>query len=264
MLAGVLFRFCLEVALAVPDLPVLVLTLVVVFFVVQLWSQSLAVPIVLSAGVAMAWAGGLIGGDCCSLTVSVPQLIAPSFRLGSVIGLALPLYIVTMASQNLAGMAVLKVDGYSPPARSCFGVTGFVSLLAAPFGGHGLCLSSITAAICTGPGCHPDSARRWLAGPVYGLCYVIFAVFAETAVELLLALPAALIATFVGLALFGPMVAALKAALAGDGPHSKAAAVTFLVAASGLSVVGIGSAFWSLTAGLMILSLQRVLSRTEG
>jgi benzoate membrane transport protein len=168
-----------------------------------------------------------------------------------------------MASQNLAGLAVLKADGYSPSARSCFGSTGFVSLLATPFGGHGVCLAAITAAICTGPAVDPDRDRRWRVGPVYALCYLVFAVFSESMVELLLALPAALITTFVGLALFGPLVGSVKTALAGGDVETKAAVVTFVVAASGVTFAGVGAAPWSLAAGLTILALHRLFDRPK-
>ena len=255
MLAGVLFRFCVEIVVTLPALPYLVLPLVVAFFVIQLWSVNLAVPIVLVLGMGIAAASGLIDETCCQLAASMPMVIPPAFEISAAIGLALPLYIVTMASQNLAGLAVLKADGFSPSVRSCLGSTGLISLLTAPFGGHAVCLSAITASICTGPACHPSPASRWRAGPVYALCYLLFAGFAETLVEFLLALPAALITTFVGLALFGPLVGSLKVALAGDAPDTKAAAVTFLVAASGLSILGIGAAFWSLIAGLFIVFL---------
>ena len=263
MLAGILLPFCLEVALQVPVLPVLVLLLVAVFFLVQVWSQTLGVPIILALGIAVAAASGLIDQSCCTVTVSHVQLVSPEFRLQSAIGLALPLYIVTMASQNLAGLAVLKADGYSPSARSCFGSTGIVSLLATPFGGHGVCLAAITAAICTGPAVDPDSDRRWRVGPVYALCYLVFAVFSESMVELLLALPAALIATFVGLALFGPLVGSVKTALAGGNVETKAAVVTFVVAASGVTFAGVGAAPWSLAAGLAILALHRIFDRPK-
>ena len=263
MLAGILLPFCLDVALEVPALPFLVLLLVGVFFLSQLWTQTLGVPIILVLGIGVAAAAGLIDQSCCTVKISHVGALMPTFQLQSVIGLALPLYIVTMASQNIAGLAVLKADGYSPAANSCFGATGFASLLAAPFGGHGVCLAAITASICTGPAVHPDSAQRWRVGPVYAVCYLVLAVFAESMVELLLALPAALITTFVGLALFGPLMGSLKTALAGNSVESKAAVVTFVVAASGVSFVGIGSALWSLTAGLSILALHRLFDRSQ-
>ncbi|MEM7221611.1 MAG: benzoate/H(+) symporter BenE family transporter [Pseudomonadota bacterium] len=258
MLAGILLRFCLEVVGAVALLPLLVLPLVLAFFAVQLWSASLTVPLVLGLGIALAASGGLIDPSCCAVTLSTVTVTSPRFDLAAALGLTLPLYVVTMASQNLAGLAVLKADGFSPSARTCLGATGIASLLAAPFGGHGVCLAAITASICTGPGCHPEPSRRWLSGIPYALAYLIFAAFAETLVELLLALPAALITTFVGLALFGPMVGSLKAALAGNATTTKAAVVTFLVAASDLTMVGIGAPLWSLAAGLLLLALPRL------
>ena len=260
MLAGILLRFCLDVLSAVPALPFLVLPLVAVFFVVQLWSASLAVPIVLVLGIAAAAGSGLIDSACCTVTLSTLSMITPRWDVAAMVGLALPLYIVTMASQNLAGAAVLKADGYQPSVRSCLGATGIASLLTAPFGGHGVCLAAITASICTGPSCHPERTRRWLAGPIYAFIYIIFAAFSETLVELLLALPAALITTFVGLALFGPLVGALKAALAGDPTTTKAAVATFVVAASGISLGGIGAPLWSLAIGLLLMALPRILS----
>ena len=258
MLAGILLRFCLEVVGAVAALPYLVVPLVAAFFVVQLWSASLAVPIVLGLGIGIAALGGLIDPACCAAKLSTVSVIWPSFQVSAVVGLALPLYIVTMASQNLAGLAVLKADGYGPSIRSCLGATGLASLAAAPFGGHGVCLAAITASICTGPACHPDRTRRWLTGPVYALGYLVLAAFAETLVELLIALPAALITTFVGLALFGPLVSSLKAALAGNPATTKAAAATFVVAASGLSIAGIGAPLWSLAVGLVVIFLPRI------
>lgn len=264
MLAGILLPFCLRVVLSVQDMPSQVFLLIVVFFALQLWRANLAVPITLLLGVGLAIVGGFIPSDCCGLRISPPQWVAPEFQLQTVVGLALPFYIVTMASQNLAGIAVMKADGYEAPAAAIFGFTGFLSLLTAPFGGHSVCLSSITAAICTGTSCHPEQAQRWRAGIFYGICYFIFAVFAEAAVEILFAIPKPLITTVVGLALLGPLVGSIKVALAGDGRANQAAIVTFVVAASGVSLYGINAAPWSLVAGLGLVGLQRVATRVLG
>ena len=256
MLAGILFRFCLEVVGAAESSPLFVLSLVAVFFIVQVWQASLAVPLVLLLGIGGAYLGGLMGSDCCSLAVSRFTFIEPQFDWQVILGLGLPLYLVTMASQNLTGLAVLKADGYQPPAARVVAPSGLLSVLLAPFGSHGVCLAAITAAICTGPSCHPDPAQRWKVGPVIALVYVFFAAFTETFVELLLALPAALITTFAGLALFAPFKGSLKAALSGNLRETEAAAVTFIVAASGLSLAGMGSAFWALAAGLLVYGLR--------
>ena len=256
MLAGILIRFCLAVAGAAQGAPFFVLSLVAVFFLAGLWTASLAVPIVLLAGIATAVVTGQMAADCCQLAVTglVPAL--PDFQVPVLVGVALPLYLVTMASQNLAGLAVLKADGYKAPAAASILPTGLASVALAPFGAHGVCLSAITAAICSGPSCHRDPARRWLAGPLYALCYVMFAALTETFVGLLLALPAALITTFTGLALFAPLKGALQVALAGD--DRDAALLTFVIAASGVSLAGIGSALWALIAGLLLYGVKRL------
>jgi benzoate membrane transport protein len=261
MLAGILLPFCLRVALAVQENVALVLPLVVLFFIVRLWWPNLAIPAVLVLGITLAALGRAIAPACCSFGVALPVPVVPEFQLQHALGLAVPLYIVTMASQNLAGLAVLKADGYTPPAAPIFGATGLISLIAAPFGSHGVCLSSITASICTGPDTHPDPDRRWMVGPVYGLCYLIFAFFSVTLVELLFALPVVLITAFVGLALLGPLTGALKVTLSGEPPENRAALVTFVVAASGISLLGLGAAPWGLVAGLLLVGLEKLRRR---
>lgn len=258
MLAGVLVRFCLDVVGAGVAAPALVLPLVAAFFPVLVWAPVLAVPAVLLLGIGLAAAGGLIGAGCCSLAVSMPVLITPNFDLGALIGLGLPLYLITMASQNLPGLAVLKADGYRPPAAATMAPTGVASFILAPFGAHSLCLSAITASICTGPGCHPRPERRWLAGPLYAFFCLLIAVFADAFIALMLALPAVLITAFAGLALFGPLKGSLKAALGGPAGELDAAALTFVVAASGVTLLGVGAAVWALAAGLVLLALRRL------
>ena len=261
MLAGILIRFCLEVADAAEQAPLFVVALVIAFFAISQKAAGMAVPIVLVLGIAVAALSGEMASDCCDLALTglLPSL--PDFQLPVLIGLGLPLYLVTMASQNLTGLAVLKADGYEAPAAGSIAPTGLASLVLAPFGAHGVCLSSITAAICSGPSCHPDPARRWLVGPVYGLCYLFFAAFTESFVALLLALPAALITTFTGIALFGPLRGALGTALSGE--DREAALLTFVVAASGVGFAGIGSAVWALLAGLLLYAAKG-LKRPQG
>lgn len=263
MLAGILLPFCLKIVGAVQMSPLLVTSLVLVFFFMQLRWATLAVPVVLVLGIGVAGMAGDMESSCCTISVAAPVLVMPSFDLQVAIGLAIPLFIVSMASQNLAGLAVLKADGYAPSARSCFATTGVVSLLTAPCGGHGVCLSSITAAICTGPHCHPDPNRRWMVAYPYAVCYLVVALFAQTLVEVLLALPSALVAAFVGLALLGPLSGALKVALDGDTPGTQAAVVTFVVAASGVSMLSLGAAPWSLVAGLAVVAVHRLTRRLQ-
>ena len=167
-----------------------------------------------------------------------------------------------MASQNLAGFAVLRASGYSAvPSRSILGVTALTSLVTAPFGTHTSNLAAISAAICTGPDAHKDPARRWLTGPPYALCYLVFAALGPSLVALFATLPSALIKTVAGVALAGPFVNALSTAFSAPGDRL-APGLAFAVTASGLSVFGIGAAFWGLLAGLLVVGLERAIPDT--
>ena len=168
MLAGVLLRFVVAPFESAATAPALVLPLLALFLVIRLRSPTGAVLVVLLAGILLAWALGLMGPLPAFVQFSTLQLVTPAFEPGVLIGLGLPLFLVTMASQNLPGFAVLAAAGYVAPTRAILAVTGLASLVTAPFGAHATNLAAITAAICTGPDTHPDPSRRWLAGPVYG------------------------------------------------------------------------------------------------
>ncbi len=260
MLAGVLLRFVTAPFESVAGSPELVLPLLGLFLVARLVSPIGAVLVVLVGGVGLAWALGLMGAVPSGLHLSMLQLVVPTFEPGVLLGLGLPLFLVTMASQNLPGFAVLQAAGYRPPARSILAVTGIASLLTAPFGAHSSNLAAITASICTGPDVHPDPGRRWLTGPVYALCYLVLALFGASLVELFAAMPPALITTVAGVALIGPLGGALAAALAVERQRF-AAVLTLVVTASGVSVLGIGAPFWGLLAGLIVLGLDGLAAR---
>jgi benzoate membrane transport protein len=254
MLAGIVVTFAMNAAKTVPADPWLILPLVAAFFLVRLWNPSLSVLVVLVGGVAAALLTGRVGG------LPAPELstltwIWPRFTASAIIGLALPLYLVTMASQNLSGLAVLRADGYEPPPGPLIGVTGLVSVLTAPFGASTTNLAAISAAICTGPDVHPDPAERWKTGPFYALAYLVFAAFGASLVAIFAVLPQSLIVLVAGLALLGSLANALSIALR-DEAGRMAATVTFAVTASGLALFGIGSAFWGLVAGLAVVGLD--------
>ena len=192
-----------------------------------------------------------------NLEFSTLRLVAPVFEPAVLIGLGIPLYLVTMASQNLPGFAVLKAAGYQVPARSILAVTGLASLATAPFGAHATNLAAITAAICTGPDAHPDPVRRWLTGLVYAACYLVLALFGASLVELFAAMPPALITTVAGAALIGPLAGALAAAAA-DERQRFAAVLALAVTASGVSAGGVGAPFWGLVAGMAAIGLDRL------
>jgi benzoate membrane transport protein len=254
MLAGILASFVIAAAKAAGTDPWLILPLAMIFFLLRLWNPALAVLGVLIGGIGFAYASGL-SAAVPSFGLTVPVWIAPTFDAGSALGLALPLYLVTMASQNLAGLAVLRAADYHPPAGELIAVTGFFSLLSAPFGGHTTNLAAISAAICTGPDAHPDHEKRWLTGPVYALCYFVLAIGGGWFVAVLSGLPKSLIALVAGLALIAPFANALSIALLKD-TERVAAIAAFAVTASAVSFFGIGSAFWGLVAGVAVLALD--------
>ncbi|MEN5299761.1 benzoate/H(+) symporter BenE family transporter [Brucella sp. TWI559] len=256
MLAGVLLSFVIAAAKAVPLDPSFVLPMVVLFFVVRLFNPSLAVIAVLVLGMAYA----LISGRAPQLPapeISTLTMIWPEFHMGAIIGLALPLYIVTMASQNLPGFAVLRASGYEPPTGPALQVTGLFSLISAPFGAATSNLAAISAALCTGPDAHPDPKKRWMTGPVYAALYVLFALFGASLVAIFAVLPATLIALVAGLALTGPFINAMALALKHE-EERLAAVITFAVTASGIAFFGVGSAFWALLAGLGVATLEHL------
>ncbi|TPN47799.1 MULTISPECIES: benzoate/H(+) symporter BenE family transporter [unclassified Mesorhizobium] len=259
MLAGIVVTFALNAVKTVPVDPWLILPLIAAFFIIRLFNPALSVLAVLIGGGLAAFLTGRVGG-LPTPELSTLTLIAPDFTAKAMIGLALPLYLVTMASQNLSGLAVLRAAGYHPEPGPLIGVTGLLSLLSAPFGGSTTNLAAISAAICTGPDVHPDPAERWKTGPFYALAYLIFAIFGASLVAIFAVLPQSLIVLVAGLALMASLANALAIALKDEGQRM-AATVTFVVTASGLTLFGVGAAFWGLIAGLVVLFLDTLKKR---
>ncbi len=255
MLGGILLRLVVAMVEQVPGQPLLVLSLIVLFLVVRRLVPTMASLIVLAAGAALAWSLGLVK-PIPPLGVSSLALAMPAWDPATLIGLGVPLYLVTMASQNLPGFAVLRASGYHPPTQPVLGVTGGASLATAFVGAHTSNLAAISAALCTGPDAHPDPARRWITGPFYALWWSLIALFGASLVGLFGALPPALLTTVAGTALLGSMAGALGSAL-GPEKDRLAAAGTLAVTASGVTLLGIGSAFWGLAFGLLVLALER-------
>ncbi len=256
MLAGILMGLCLAPVRAIPEHPVQALIIIAVWAVALRFSRLLAVPL------AMAVTLGFIAFDADSsqladLTLFAPPvLVTPTFTWAATIGIAIPLFIVTMASQNIPGMAVLAVNNYRPDGGRMFSLSGFFSLLAAPFGGHAVNLAAITAAMAAGEDADPDPKRRYLATIVTGVFYVVFGVFAGAATVFITLVPPILIQAVAGLALIGPLSNAITAAMKED-TSREAAIITFLVTVSGVSFFQIGGAFWGLIAGGAFLALMR-------
>ena len=254
MLGGILLPFAIGAAQAASLEPLLVLPLATVFFVIRLKNQPLAVMLVLVGGAVYAgYLGQVI--ETPKLAAATLELVPPDFSFSVMFGIALPLYLVTMASQNLPGIAVLRASGYDRvPAGPIIAVTGLFSTLTAFFGASTTNLAAITAAICTGEDAHLDKEKRWLTGPVYCGWYLVFALFGGSVVALFAVLPNELIALVAGLALLAPLTNATAIALA-DEKGRFAAMATFAVTASGISFFGIGAAFWGLFTGLSIAGL---------
>ena len=259
MLAGILLRLVMAMVEHVPSAPLLVLPLIAAFLVVRLLAPTFASLVVLVGGALLAVGLGLVK-TIPPLGLSSPELVVPAWDLGTLIGLGVPLYLVTMASQNLPGFAVLRASGYQPPTQAVLAVTGAASLATAFLGAHTSNLAAISAAICTGLESHPDPAERWKAGIFYALWWGLIAVFGASLVGLFAALPPALLATVAGLALLGSMTSAMGAALSSE-KERFAAAGTLAVTVSGITLMGVGSAFWGLAFGLLVIGVERILRR---
>lgn len=256
MLAGVLMPFCLKGTVALQALPWLVLPMVAVFLLVRLWNPAVAVLAALAIGLALALGGGAAEVPALSLPLPSLSFIAPEWRSDVILGLALPLYLVTMASQNLPGFATLRAHGYEPPVRAGLVTTGAVSTVSALFGAHTTSMAAITAAICMGPDTHPDPGQRWKAGVAYAGFWAALGLLSPAILTVLAALPPALMQALVALALLSPLMGALSTGFAAAETRF-AATVTLAVTASGVAMLGIGAAFWGLMAGLVVVGLDR-------
>ncbi|MFT7722780.1 MAG: benzoate/H(+) symporter BenE family transporter [Roseateles sp.] len=250
LLAGVLARFGLDAVASVKTAPALVLAMAAAYLPGRrLWPRY-AVPGVLLVGIAWALGEGRLdftGLDPARM-LALPVWTAPVFSWHAAVGVALPLFIVTMASQNLPGVAAQRANGYATPVSASIAVTGAATTLLAPLGGYAFNLAAITAAICMGREAHEDAARRYTASAAAGLFYVLMGLAGGAVAMLLGAFPRELILAIAGLALLGTIASALAAALK-DEAHRDAALLTFLVCLSGISVLGIGAAFWGVVAG---------------
>lgn len=260
MLAGVLLPFCLRLAPAATALPLTVLPMVAVFVGVRLFNPALAVLAALATGLILAFGLGQTDLPPMEVRLPLPVLIVPEFDLVVLIGLGLPLYLVTMASQNLPGFATLRAAGYTPPVRPALIVTGGLSALSALFGAHTTSMAAITAAICLGDEVDPDRKSRWRVGLVYAVIWAALGLTGTLAVVVLGVLPTGLMAAIVGLALLGPLTGALGVAFEAV-PHRFAATVTLTVTASGVAAFGVGAAFWGLMAGLAVHGMERLAVR---
>ncbi len=255
LLAGVLARFGLQAFTAAQTALPLVLLMLGGYLLARRFVPRYAVVVTLAVGVAWVLLRGELAWASVHLELARPVFTAPVFSLSATISLAVPLFIVTMASQNLPGVAVIRAMGYKIQVSRLITLTGLATVVLAPFGAHALNLSAITAAICMGPEAHQDHAKRYTAAVACGLFYVVVGLFGAIITSLLMAFPKELVAAIAGLALLGTIGNGLAVALREEA-HREAALITFLVTLSGVALAGVGSAFWGVAAGSLALLVQ--------
>ncbi|MBX3659577.1 MAG: benzoate/H(+) symporter BenE family transporter [Ramlibacter sp.] len=256
LLAGVLARFGLQAFAAAQTALPLVLLMLASYLLGRRVAPRYAVVVTLAAAIVFVAINGQLAWASITFDLAMPVFTAPAFSVGAVTSLALPLFVVTMASQNLPGVAAIRAAGYDMPISRLITLTGLAMLVLAPFGAFALCLSAITAAICMGREAHEDPARRYTAAVCCGALYVLIGIFGAAVTGLLTAFPKELVVAIAGLALLGTIGSGLAAALR-DESHREAALITFLVTLSGVAIAGIGSAFWGVVAGALALFVQQ-------
>jgi benzoate membrane transport protein len=262
LLAGVLARFAIDAFLALQSAFGLVLLMLAAYLAAQrLWPRY-AVVTVLAVGTAYAAAGGQLHVGALDGGLTRPVFVAPVFSWQATVGMALPLFVVTMASQNLPGVAVIRAAGYALPVSRIITATGVVTVLLAPFGAFAFNLAAITAAICMGPEAHEDPRRRYIAGVVNGILYCVIGLFGAAVTGVLTAFPRELVVALAGLALLGSIGGGLVAAVRHE-REREAALITFLVTLSGVTLAGVGSAFWGVVAGAAALFVQQWRPRRQ-
>ena len=250
MLAGILLRFGLNAFTSLQSNFALAGTMCLVYLLARRALPRYAIVLTLAAGLIVAGLQGDISLHGQSLSFAVPEFVTPHFSLSALLGIGIPFFVVTMASQNAPGIATLKAHGYQVPVSPLISWTALTALLLAPFGGFTVCIAAITAAICMGEDIHPDAKKRYMAAVAAGVFYLLAGLFGGSIGLLFTALPTPLIHTIAGLALLGTIAGSLQRALAEES-HRDAAVITFLITASGVTLLGVGSAFWGLVGGVI-------------
>ena len=252
MLAGILLQFGLNLFISLEQQLLLPLAMMATYLISKRYLPRYAIALSLMLGIVLAAAQQQVQLAQLSLTWGWPEWVSPELHWASLLSVGLPLFIVTMASQNLPGVAVLQSAGYRPPVSAIISWTGLSNLLLAPFGAYALNLAAISAAVCTSQEAHDAPRKRYMAGVFAGLFYLALGILGGTVAGLFAALPKVLVMVIAGLALLNTIANGLVAAL--QQPHQReAAAVTFLLTASGITLFGIGAAFWGLIAGVITL-----------
>ncbi|WP_030072608.1 MULTISPECIES: benzoate/H(+) symporter BenE family transporter [Halomonas] len=256
LLAGILLRFGLELFNVMENQWRLPLAMLAAWVAGRRLWPTLAVPGVLLIGIAITLWQGQLNLQNIPLAPTAPVFITPVFSLPTLISIGIPLFVITMATQNLPGVAVLRAAGYQPNSSPLISWTGGATLLLAPFGGYALNMAAISAAVCIGPDSHADPRRRYTAGVAAGVFYIAMGIFGGTVTGVFNTLPSVLVMSLAGIALLGTLSGGLANAFENSGQRD-AAIITFLLTGSGITLLGIGGAFWGLVAGLVVLKLTK-------
>ncbi|PTQ89831.1 benzoate/H(+) symporter BenE family transporter [Agitococcus lubricus] len=257
MLAGILLRFSLNAFAAIQTNTFLVLAMLAAYLCCRQWQARYGVLAALVVGICVAQSQQTLHWQTVSLTLTQPVAVMPVFSWSAILGVAIPLFIVTMASQNMAGVAAMRSFGFHPPLASIIGWTGIATMMFAPFGAFAISLAAITAAICLSGEAHEQKHKRYVAAICAGLFYLLMAIFADTITYVFSTLPKDLVVALAGIALLSTIGNSLAAALVQE-TQREAALMTFLVTASGLSLWGISAAFWGICAGVLVLAIQKL------
>ncbi|HEY4083948.1 MAG TPA: benzoate/H(+) symporter BenE family transporter [Burkholderiaceae bacterium] len=262
LLAGVLARFGLDAVLTLQSTPLLAVALLVAYLLGRRFRTRYAGVLMIAVGIVVAWLEGRIDFQAESVQLVPAALVwvAPVFSWQALLGVGLPLFIVTMASQNLPAVAAQRAMGFAAPVSRILAVTGLATLLTAPFGGYAIGLAAFTGTICMGPEAHPNPARRYPSALVAALIYIVLGLLGLVFVGLFLAFPRGLVAGVGGLALLSSLAGGLASSLKEDRTRD-AAMLTFLVTLSGIGFLGLASPFWGVLAGAMALMMQNYRSK---
>ena len=256
LLAGVLARFGIQAFAAAQTALPLVLLMVGAYLVARRMAARYAVVVTLVVGILWVLITGQMAWSMEPVRLAMPVFVAPQWSVSAIVSLAIPLFVVTMASQNLPGMAVIRASGYELPVSRLITMTGWASLVLAPFGAFALNFSAITAAICMGPEAHEDRSKRYTAAASCGAIYIVIGLFGALVTGLLTSFPKELVIAIAGIALLSTIGNGLASALR-DERHREPALITFLVTLSGITLMDIGSAFWGVVAGSLALFVQQ-------
>ena len=256
LLAGVLARFGIQAFAAAQTALPLVLLMVGAYLVARRMAARYAVVVTLMVGILWVLMTGQMAWSMEPVRLAMPVFVVPQWSVSAIVSLAIPLFVVTMASQNLPGMAVIRASGYELPVSRLITMTGWASLVLAPFGAFALNFSAITAAICMGPEAHEDRLKRYTAAASCGAIYIVIGLFGALVTGLLTSFPKELVVAIAGIALLSTIGNGLASALR-DERHREPALITFLVTLSGITLMDIGSAFWGVVAGSLALFVQQ-------